>query len=410
MIKKINLVLSLLILLLSLLLLSGCDGNDTEGGMFFLKVSEADQYTFTQYYDGPEDAYLCVVDDFAEEELVIPSTHKGNPVVAVSSGTNSLSQTNVRSLVLPEGVMYVDSGFGGYKSLESVTFPESLVGVFSSFNGCSSLASVKFMAHSEITIRFSFNRCKNLESVIYSYGVNDISDDSFVDDPMLPGSVSYDPSGETTTVPTEPVNESQYYEAMEEMRAASNDWAEGLMMRAIDKLYDAGSVMRSNISDEHLFKFAGVDGVAFADDAVRAQLTSAFILDGPVICAKYRTFTDSRFFAVLTRPMEADPSLSDFDFVDVSGNTYADAFARSTDECRYLMVMMGVISRVEEGYYMGNIDRDTVSTEVLIIDVASEEVVHIEHIGANRPGDVAQFTSGKMLEDDANEYVRGLLE
>ena len=407
MIKKIFLVLSLLILLPSLLLLSGCDGNDTEGGMIFLNVSEANQYTFTQYYDGLEDAYLCVVDDYAEEELVIPDTYKGLPVVAVSTGTNSLSQANVKRLVIPEGVMYVDSGFGGYKNLESVTFPESLVGVFSSFNGCSSLASVKFMAHSEITIRFSFNRCKNLESVIYSYGVNDVSDDSFVDDPKLPGSASYDPSGETTAATTEQTNESEYNEAMEEVRAASNDWAEGVMTRAIDKLYDAGIVTRSAIGDEHLFIY-NVDGIMFADDESREQYSSYFVLDGSVICAKYRTFTDSRSFAVLTRPMKADPSLSDFDFVDVIGNTYADAFARSTDECRYLIVMTGVISRVEEGYYMGDLDRMSTSTEVLIIDTSSEEVVHIEHIGTNCPGDVAQFTTGKMLEDEALSYVLSL--
>ena len=409
MVRKISFLLSVLMLMSSLLLLSGCVDIGSEEGMNFMLVSDASLYTFAKYYDGPEDAYLCIVDDYAGEELVIPSTYKGKPVVAVSSGTDSQSQASVKSLVLPEGVMYVDSGFGGYSNLASISFPESLVGVFSSFNGCKALTSIKFMTHSSMTIRFSFNRCTNLENVVYSYGVNDVSDDSFVDDPRLPGSVSYEPSGETTTVPTEPVNESEYSEYMEEICAAGNDWANGVMMRAIDKLCDAGTVTRSTISDEHLFKFSGFDGVLFADDEVRAQLTSGFVLDGPVICARYRTYSDSQSFSVLVRPLEADPSLSDFDYIDIRNGSFADSFARSVDECRYLIVMMGVISNVEEGFYMGNIDRCTTSTEVLIIDTSSEEVVHIEHIGANRPADTTQFATGKMLEDEATEYVRSLM-
>ena len=57
---------------------------------------------------------------------------------------------------------------------------------------------------------------------------------------------------------------------------------------------------------------------------------------------------------------------------------------------------------------MGDLDRMSTSTEVLIIDTSSEEVVHIEHIGTNCPGDVAQFTTGKMLEDEALSYVLSL--
>ena len=391
-----------------LIMLTGCGGSGEEG-MSFFKLTDCTTYNFYKYYEGdPEEAYLCVVNGYTDPDLTIPATYKDKPVVAVATGSDDLTRVKIKHVVIPEGVLFIESGFSSYSSLESVSFPSTLRGIFNSFSGCSALTSVNFTSHDKMIIRFSFNRCKNLESVVYSYGTNDVSDDCFMEDPKLPGSASYDPSGSIATETYETVNESEYIESMKDLVDSGNDWARGLMNRAIDKLYDEGSVSVSKIAEDDLFAFDSQRGVAYPDDETGNRLSSEFVPDGPVICAKYSSYTETTSFMVYTRPLEADPSLSDYDFIDVRIHTCDDAFARSIEECKYLIIVAGVTSNIEKEVYMGGIDRNTTSTVVMIVDVASEEVVHIEHIGTVRPSDVTQFATGRMMEDEAVEYIMSI--
>ncbi|MBR2523660.1 MAG: leucine-rich repeat domain-containing protein [Clostridiales bacterium] len=404
--RRFSLIMVFALLLSSFMLLSGCSNADE--GLKYYELTDASLYQFMEDYEGPDDAYLCVVEEYAEAELTVPSTYKGKPVVAVSSGTNNMSQANVKELILSEGIMYVDSGFSGYKNLTSVSFPSSLVGVYTSFNGCNSLKSLEFPGN--VTIKYSFSRCSNLESIVYRGSSNEISDDSYLADPKLPGSPDYAPDGGTateTTRVTEPeMNEYDYNMLMEEVQSTGSDWAEGIMERAIAALVDSGDVSGTTLDGKKMFAFDGDNGAAFTGDEARDRYTSDFERDGAVICGKYYYSDDSFLFSLYLRPFNADPDLSDYDFIDVSTNSCVDSFAGTTDECRYLIVVMGVVSDVDEEFYMGGIDRETVSTEVLIIDVDSEEIVHIEHIGVSRPGTTAQRPVGNMLEADALEYVR----
>ena len=77
---------------------------------------------------------------------------------------------------------------------------------------------------------------------------------------------------------------------------------------------------------------------------------------------------------------------------------------------RVLHIFSGYHSKIEEEVYYGGVDRISVTTLVLIIDVEKTEVVHIEFIGADCPPAMnAQSIRGEFMRDEALEYIERLL-
>ena len=128
----------------------------------------------------------------------------------------------------------------------------------------------------------------------------------------------------------------------------------------------------------------------FADSAKGAELTGAWnaSLSGVVLA-------DHAF-----RDEEKDRKLSG----------YSSKFADSPKDWKYLIVYTSYDSKIEEEFYYGGVDRISVTTLVLIIDVEKTEVVHIEFIGADCPPAMnAQSIRGEFMRDEALEYIERLL-
>ena len=128
-------------------------------------------------------------------------------------------------------------------------------------------------------------------------------------------------------------------------------------------------------------------------------------------------FADSSKGAELTETWNSSLSgvvLADHRFVNDDQNikfsAYSAKFADSPKNWKYLVVYNSYDSKIEEEYYHGGINRISVTTLVLIIDVEKKEVVHIEFIGADCPPAMnAQSPRGEFMRDDALEYIERLL-
>ena len=87
----------------------------------------------------------------------------------------------------------------------------------------------------------------------------------------------------------------------------------------------------------------------------------------------------------------------------------ADRFADSQDGCRYVVAYLGVISRVDEAYYMGGADRRSVTTLVVVMDLRTREFVHIHVVGTDIPEPVTEVPVGSTMDAEARAYMLGLL-
>ena len=99
---------------------------------------------------------------------------EGNPIFTVEDGllinqkTNSLvlAETDVKSVVIPDGIKTIATGAFCKRSVETVSFPDSLVSIGTeAFYGCNSLKQVT-LPDSLTTIRpYAFSACEALEEI-----------------------------------------------------------------------------------------------------------------------------------------------------------------------------------------------------------------------------------------------------
>ena len=160
-------------------------------------------------------------------------------------------------------------------------------------------------------------------------------------------------------------------------------WVEDIAGSAFQKLIDAGELEASPIDEKDYFRFDPADGdLVYLTEAAKAKYTA----DGSAVEGK--VIWGSCSFE--------------------NGFLMQDDRGNSPEECDYLLLFTGLISRVDENYYNHVVDRKMRSTHVFVIDAHMKEVVHIEFIGADCPGVSTSNPIGKLLRDDAIAYMRKL--
>ena len=176
------------------------------GGYFELSAAEA-AAKITSFADGSTNTVMIkVIGEMTSEELRNIAEAIGKTTTPLSldlSGTTGLTSisftyggtrydldsytydgfdcSNLVSVVIPEGVTYIDSGaFFGCNRLTSVTIPDSVTNIgLLMFGGCTSLTSVD-IPNSVTTIdNGAFSGCASLTSVNIPDGVTTIGEQAF---------------------------------------------------------------------------------------------------------------------------------------------------------------------------------------------------------------------------------------
>ncbi|MDE7439487.1 MAG: leucine-rich repeat domain-containing protein [Clostridia bacterium] len=113
-----------------------------------------------------------------DADIVIPTMHEGLPVYGLSGAFKN--DTTLRSIIVPNGVKYINDGFMNCTNLVSVDLADSVVNIsFRSFEDCSSLTSFKSPANLVEITDVMFLRCTSLEWVIINPTAKRISPNPF---------------------------------------------------------------------------------------------------------------------------------------------------------------------------------------------------------------------------------------
>lgn len=95
---------------------------------------------------------------------------------------------------------------------------------------------------------------------------------------------------------------------------------------------------------------------------------------------------------------------------------FDDRLADAKDDLRYVITYRSYETQREQNFYRvvrgsgGLRDRITVSTIVYVVDARSGEVVHIRHVGCDKPpAEYSTRSRGSVLTKEAKEYIASLL-
>ena len=113
-------------------------------------------------------------------DIVIPSEHKGLPVVEIGYGAFK-SDKKLTSVVIPDSVTLIsDDAFENQTSLTSVNVGKNVVTIgVSVFEGCTSLKTVVISDTTQYIYASAFEGCTALESVTLGKNVKEITGSAF---------------------------------------------------------------------------------------------------------------------------------------------------------------------------------------------------------------------------------------
>lgn len=186
-----------------------------------------------------------------------------------------------------------------------------------------------------------------------------------------------------------------------DLRDEYTQWADEIMMESLQKLVNRGAIepLRDEESIWWKIPFAeeGDDlQVAFLDDAAREELTQP--LDRPVAqvileldgYVKFRSDNQEDGIPWFTP--------KGYKGTDEICELYADRFSDTMADCDYLIWIDGCLSRRDEEYYFGGVDRWVITTLVIIVDAKEKEILHIENLGTDTPGNSVKLPGGSEGE------------
>ena len=92
-------------------------------------------------------------------------------------------------------------------------------------------------------------------------------------------------------------------------------------------------------------------------------------------------------------------------FPEVPVSVWAD----STDACDYLILYGGFETDRVEGFYEGGADRVSTETIVYVIDPKEKQILLTKSVGKDVPRNVTDHPQGRVMYDEAEEYIQELL-
>ena len=115
-------------------------------------------------------------------DIVIPSEHKGLPVVEIGYGAFK-SEKKLTSVVIPDSVTLIsDDAFENQTALTSINIGKNVVTIgVSAFEGCTSLKTVVIGDATEYIYASAFEGCTALETVTLGKNVKEITGSAFED-------------------------------------------------------------------------------------------------------------------------------------------------------------------------------------------------------------------------------------
>lgn len=132
-----------------------------------------------------------------ETDVVIPSTIAGKPVKKLGTYCFSFADTEITSVVIPEGVTYIDNyAFNGLETLTSVKLPSTLKTIYHNAFRMTGITEIEIPEGTTYIGKEAFNNCKNLKSVSLPSTIQSILTNAFsrcdsLEEITLPDNITY---------------------------------------------------------------------------------------------------------------------------------------------------------------------------------------------------------------------------
>lgn len=205
---------------------------------------------------------------------------------------------------------------------------------------------------------------------------------------------------------------------LETIEETANDWALSVFQESLHKFAAETGLMLNR--EETLIDFRydperGSIPNLSSEEALSRYIDTPVLLEGQTIIGE--ASHEGTQMSVKYNSENKDPSLPTYWPSLFGGNAMGPVdynidprvFAESIDECDTLIISGGFESLREEGYYLGELDRVTITTLVFIIDVHERKILHIESIGSDLGDPKNGINEGRVLGDEREQYILTLI-
>ena len=240
---------------------------------------------------------------------------------------------------------------------------------------------------------------------------------------IAPGEQPTLPMGAQTIPVAEPLELSAGYYMLHD---SLDEWVCGLFGDCYRKLADSGSLaLPGEDGPNGLFVFDGGFNIVYTDAETGARLGGDLAIPLYDVMYYYGDHTLEGGSGVQLNPYAEDGgegaqyplfypvtySIAGFDYdtFDLPEKGFAHKFADSFQGCRYVLAYRCMTSRVDEAFYMGDIDRKPATTLVFVMDAQAREFVHIKSVGTDVPSGSTTSPLGGLLYEEARAYMDELV-
>ena len=345
--------------------------------------------------------------------------------IVIPAGITSIEEstfeecTGLTEIILPDTLDAIcEDAFAGCSGITAVTLPDSVTTIGQgAFRNCGSLAEARLPEGLEELEDTVFQNCKSLAEISLPDTVQSIGEATFEECTALqkiriPASVQ--------TIGHRALGDVPALDAM-------NEWTQAAVSKALANLAERGGIAevktaeisryvgRQNTRNGRQIEEAQLDFMPGFDDKIREV---RFL--NPDLGEKLTARPEAELQGVVVAnglgvlhggfmECEESGSLGKGSLAGLRGNP---VFAQSLEECRTLIYYGGFPSRIEKDYYTGPADRVQVTTVVLVIDMETEQILHLASVWTNTPGDrVAPGNHiGSVNHTKAVEYIEELLK
>ena len=188
-------------------------------------------------------------------------------------------------------------------------------------------------------------------------------------------------------------------------------WAYEVVNESLNKLFNDGDAVKSDVKDNEIFKFDEDGKIVFGHGSENGYNDEDFKTDAPVIWGAMDvsdTDKDKKITVTVCKnsSLKENEKLPEYFPTEWLEKKNTKTFAESRGRCKYLVVYGGLITDITEKYYFGGVDRTTVSTVVIVFDAVEKKVVHIEEIGVDKPENRTTHPTGQIKTNEAITYMR----
>lgn len=148
---------------------------------YTIYLDSASNLLFGMYTD--QTAYIAGVPKGFRmpETLYIPAFVEENVPVSVVGEYAFYANTQIKHVIVPEGVEQIDTGAFQESSLQSIVLPDSLTSIeYDSFFSCANLKSICFPENLEFIGETAFAECTSLSSLVFPDSLDTIRFDAFL--------------------------------------------------------------------------------------------------------------------------------------------------------------------------------------------------------------------------------------